>query len=141
VTEEADPIRRQTAVCWDDDDFVVRTVTIEDLIEIQRDNVANGWSRRWSSEDALLRQVVYDRRMFLCPCFRNGGPVDSVESYRCWLWFVVNRESLPSGVTLLTVGKALYETLPAISTVDGLKQVVLMMFAGVTAGCNFEPID
>lgn len=133
-------LRLQTKVRWSDEDFTIRTVTIEQLLKIQRADVMHGWSRRWSSEEELLRQVSPEKRMFLCPLFRNGGPVESRESYRCWLWFTLNQEFEPKGVTLLDVGKELYGTLPEVSTESDLKRVISMMFSGVTHGCQFESI-
>jgi hypothetical protein len=133
-------VRRQTRVRWNDADFTIRSVVLEQLIDIQRDDVAHGWSRRWSSEQELRRQVASDKSMFLCPLFRNGGPVDSRESYRCWLWFTVDQDMEPKGVTLLDVGKDLYEALPEISSESGLKRIIGMMFSGITHGCQFESI-
>ncbi|MFD9890122.1 hypothetical protein ACFWY9_12340 [Amycolatopsis sp. NPDC059027] len=134
------PIRRQTTVRWDDADFTVRVVTMEDLIRIQRDDVANGWSRRWSSEEELSRQLSAGREMFLCPMVRNGGPEGSSESYRCWLWFTLGTGNGGKGVTLLDVGKDLYNSLPEVSSASDLKRVVRVMFGGVTEGCQFESI-
>ncbi|MDJ1136066.1 hypothetical protein [Streptomyces iconiensis] len=138
--ENDSQIRRQTKVRWSDEDFTIRSVTIEQLLDIQRADVTQGWSRRWSSEEELLRQVSPEKKMFLCPLFRNGGPINSPESYRCWLWFTINQEVEPKGVTLLDVGKDLYWTLPEMSTESDLKRVISIMFNGVTHGCRFESI-
>ncbi|GII60412.1 hypothetical protein Skr01_04970 [Sphaerisporangium krabiense] len=140
MTPDGPRIRRQTKVRWSDDDFTVRTITVDHLVQIQRDDAAHGWSRRWSSEEELVRQTSPDREMFLCPLFRNGGPADSPESYRCWLWFTLEQEPSRKGVTLLDVGKALYETLPEVSEPGDLKRVIAAMFGGITAGCQFESI-
>jgi hypothetical protein len=74
LTEDI-PLRRRSEVQWGDPDFTVRVATTDDLLRVQRENVANEWSRRWSSADALLRQVESVAGVFLCPMLRNGGPV------------------------------------------------------------------
>ncbi|MFK0261404.1 hypothetical protein ACIQU1_08735 [Streptomyces angustmyceticus] len=140
MTPDEPQIRRQSRVRWNDADFTVRTVTLEHLIQIQLDDVQHGWSRRWSSEGELLRQISGSKEMFLCPLFRNGGPADAPESYRCWLWFTQEQEPGSKGVTLLDVGKEVYETLPEVSSASDLKRVIAAMFGGVTEGCQFKSI-
>ncbi|MGW2410081.1 hypothetical protein ACWCXK_37030 [Streptomyces sp. NPDC001739] len=133
-------MRKQSKVRFTDADFTIRAVTLQDLLQVQRDDVAHGWSRRWSSEGELQRQVAAGKVMFLCPMFRNGGPVESPESYRCWLWFSIVQDHSSKGVTLLDVGKDLLEALPDVSETVELKRVIGIMFAGITAGCQFESI-
>jgi hypothetical protein len=112
-------IRRQTSVRWSDADFTVRAVTAEQLLLIQRDDIAQGRRTRWSSEDALLRQVSGSQEMYLCPYVRNAGPMRTQQSYRRWLWFTMRMESEPADrpsrcMTLLDAAKELLETLPEI---------------------------
>ena len=123
---------------WGDADFTVRVATIDDLLHIQRENVANDWTRRWSSEDTLLRQVESVAGIFLCPMLRNAGPVTEPESYRCWAWFVLGAEDSTRGVTLLDVSRAVFETLPELESPTELRRVIKATMARVMLGSRFE---
>ena len=132
------PIRQRSEVQWGDPDFTVRVATIDDLLHIQRENLANEWARRWSSEGAMLRQVESVSGVFLCPMLRNGGPVAEPESYRCWAWFVLGAEDATRGVTLLDVGRAIFETLPELESPTELRRVIKATMARVMLGSRFE---
>jgi hypothetical protein len=137
LTEDR-PFRQRSEVQWGDADFTVRVATTEDLLTIQRENVANSWVRRWSSEDALLRQVESVAGVFLCPMLRNGGPVEEPESYRCWAWFVLGSEDGGRGVTLLDVSRAVFDTLPELESATELRRVIKATMARVMLGSRFE---
>jgi hypothetical protein len=125
-------------VQWGDADFTVRVAATDDLLRIQRENVANGWARRWSSEDALLRQVESVAGVFLCPMLRNGGPVTEPESYRCWAWFVLGTEDGTRGVTLLDVSRDVFDKLPELESPTELRRVIKATMARVMLGSRFE---
>ena len=137
LTEDR-PFRQRTEVQWGDADFTVRVATTEDLLRVQRENVANGWARRWSSEDALVRQVESVGGVFLCPMLRNGGPSEEPESYRCWAWFVLGADDGTRGVTLVDVGRAVFETLPELESATELRRVIKAIMARVMLGSRFE---
>jgi hypothetical protein len=134
------PFRQRSRVQWSDPDFSVRAVSIEDLVRVQYDNLAHQLTRRWSSEEALRRQVRSDSTAFLCPLFRNGGPEEAPESYKCWIWFVLGSEEHARGVSLIDVGNDMFSTLPEASSPDQLKRVVLAMMEGIAEGSRFEAI-
>ncbi|MFC4855779.1 hypothetical protein [Actinophytocola glycyrrhizae] len=130
--------RGRSDVEWGDPDFTVRVAGVDDLLRIQRENAAHDRSRRWSSEDALLRQVSAVAGVFLCPMLRNDGPSTEPESYRCWAWFVLGTEEGTQGVTLLDVGKDIFETLPELHSPTELRRVIKVTMARVMLGSRFE---
>lgn len=137
MTEDR-PFRQRSDVQWGDPDFTVRVATTDDLLRIQRENVANEWARRWTSEDALLRQVESVAGIFLCPMLRNGGPAGEPESYRCWAWFVLGADDGTRGVTLLDVRREIFETLPELESPTELRRVIKATMARVMLGSRFE---
>ncbi len=130
--------RQRSDVEWGDPDFTVRVAGVDDLLHIQRENVANERVRRWSSERALLRQVESVAGVFLCPMLRNDGPVMEPPSYRCWAWFVHGADEGTQGVTLLDVGKDIFESLPELYSPTELRRVIKVTMARVMLGSRFE---
>jgi hypothetical protein len=130
VARHQGPFRQQSMVAWNDPDFSVRLASVEDLVQVQRDTQHNGWGARWSSEDALVRQVEPGTTAVLCPLFRNGGPEDEPESYRCHIWFVLRSEKDARIVSLVDVGMDMFTTLPEASDPAQLKRVIRVMFEG-----------
>jgi hypothetical protein len=77
---------------------------------------------KWTSEEALRNQVKSESSCIICPTFRNGGPVDEPESYRCYVWFIDG----PAGagrVSLIDVSAATLAQLRVASSVDQLTRV------------------
>lgn len=105
------------------------------LLEIQRDGVSCDVNRKWSSEDALLRQVSPEQPMYLCPLFRERRG-----TYRSGLWYAPLDELHQTSVLLVDVRKELLADLPEVSGESDLKRVVIRMFAGAIEGCIFEDI-
>lgn len=137
-SNSAHGFRGRSDVEWGDADFTVRVAGVDDLLRIQRENVAHDRSRRWSSEEALLRQVSSVAGVFLCPMLRNDGRASEPESYRCWGWFVLGTEEGTQGVTLLDVGKDIFETLPELYSPTELRRVIKVTMARVMLGSRFE---
>ena len=123
---------------WGDPDFTVRVAGVDDLLGIQRENALHERPRRWSSENALLRQVSAVTGVFLCPMLRNDGPASEPESYRCWAWFVLGTEEGTQGVTLLDVGKEIFDALPELYSPTELRRVIKVTMARVMLGSRFE---
>jgi hypothetical protein len=130
--------RGRTDVEWGDPDFTVRVAGVDDLLHIQRENVEHERTRRWSSENALLRQVSSVAGVFLCPMLRNEAVGPEPESYRCWAWFVLGTDEGTQGVTLLDVGKGIFETLPELYSPTELRRVIKVTMARVMLGSRFE---
>ncbi len=132
--------RSQSRVRPEDDDFRVRVVVMDDLIRIQRDDESRRRDGRWTSEEALRRQVRGTGTMFLSPLFRNAGRRDIPESYRCWLWFTPHDKPRSRAVVLLDVDEELYAQLPEAASVDQLKLIISVMLNGAAEGVRLEPI-
>jgi hypothetical protein len=132
--------RRRSDVEWGDPDFTVRVAGLDDLLRIQRENVVHQRPRRWSSEEAMLRQVEAVTGVFLCPMLRNDGPAAEPESYRCWAWFVLGADEGGQGVTLLDVGKDIFSALPELCSPTELRRVIKVTMARVMLGSRFEAI-
>lgn len=136
--DEHSGFRGRSDVEWGDLDFTVRVAGVDDLRRIQSENVAHDRPRRWSSEDALLRQVSSVAGVFLCPMLRNERHASEPESYRCWAWFVLGADEGTQGVTLLDVGKDIFETLPELYSPTELRRVIKVTMARVMLGSRFE---
>jgi hypothetical protein len=132
--------RRRSDVEWGDPDFTVRVAGVEDLLRVQRENVTHDRTRRWSSEKALLHQVSPVSGIFLCPMLRNDGLDSEPESYRCWAWFVLGSDGGKQGVTLLDVGRDIFESLPELSSPTELRRAIKATMARVMLGSRFENI-
>jgi hypothetical protein len=105
----------------DHPDFSVRLAGIDDLLRINEEARANGWTARWSSPAALRRQVDPASTAIICPLLRNGRG----ESLRCHVWFVADR---PKGVvSLLDVGKGTLLGLREAATPRDLRQVARIL--------------
>lgn len=130
--------RGRSDVEWGDPDFTVRVAGVDDLLRIQRENVAHERTRRWSSESALLRQVSSVAGVFLCPMLRNEAVGPEPASYRCWAWFVLGADEGTQGVTLLDVGKDIFESLPELYSQTELRRVIKVTMARVMLGSRFE---
>jgi hypothetical protein len=123
---------------WGDPDFTVRVAGVDDLLRVQRENVAHERVRRWSSEDALLRQLSSVAGVFLCPMLRNDRHGSEPGSYRCWAWFVLGTEEGTQGVTLLDVGRDIFDALPELCSPTELRRVIKATMARVMLGSRFE---
>jgi hypothetical protein len=130
--------RPRSDVEWGDPDFTVRVAGIDDLLGIQRENVALDRPRRWSGEKALLRQVSSVTGVFLCPMLRNDAAAGVPASYRCWSWFVLGTDEGTQGVTLLDVGKDIFDALPELQSPTELRRVIKVTMARVMLGSRFE---
>jgi hypothetical protein len=130
----AGSFRARSDVEWGDPDFTVRVAGVDDLLRIQRENVARDRPRRWSGEGALLRQVSSVSGVFLCPMLRD----DTAGSYRCWAWFVLGADEGTQGVTLLDVGKGIFDALPELYSPTELRRVIKVTMARVMLGSRFE---
>lgn len=134
----AGPFRQRTTVQWTDRDFGVRLVSLADLLRIQRDSVEIQLSTRWTSEEALRRQVATERMMFLCPLYRNGGPVDAPESYKCWIWYFLRSDEHARGLSLLDVRKDIFNGLSEVTESTELKHVISALVAGIAEGSTLQ---
>jgi hypothetical protein len=121
MSEESDP-RRWSEVLLTDPELVIYLATVDDLVRISGEAKRHLWGAKWTSEGALRRQVKPGSSCIICPAFRNGGPVDEPESYRCYVWFIDG----PAGagrVSLIDVSVATLAQLRVASSVDQLKRV------------------
>lgn len=129
MTDQDSPVRQQSKVSSGDPDFSVRLATVQDLRRITGEAKDHTWSARWSSDNALLSHIDADSMVVLCPLFRNGGPVDEPESYRCHVWFVEAAAPQPK-VSLVDVSRRSLDGLPEASTVTQLKKVIRSLLDG-----------
>ena len=111
--------------------FSVRRALLPDLIRINEEAERAGWSARWSSVEALKRQVKPGSTAFLCPLLHNSGPKEEPESYRCYVWF--NDQLEKRGVvSLLDVSWKTFSELDRARSIDQLERVVFVLLANYT---------
>jgi hypothetical protein len=118
--------RQESKVDSRDADFVVRLASVEDLVKINDEDRRQGWSARWSSSDALRSDVAAGSTAILCPLFRNGGPLDEPESYRCHVFIASGRQNRGL-VSLLDVGRLTLENLREADSIETLTRVVRLL--------------
>lgn len=135
------PFRQRTKVELADADFTIRVASIDDLIRVNQEAVLHRWRNRWSSEEAVRRQVGPEESIIICPLFRNGGLEEEPESYYCWIWYSINAEENARGVSLADVGRELFSTLPEISSPEELKQTIRIIFQSVAMGSRIVVIE
>lgn len=134
------PFRQVMRIKWDHPDFSVRSASLEDILRVQRDNVEHRLSTRWTSEEALLRQMAIDTQTFICPIYRNGGLEADPESYKCWMWYFSTSREQMRAVSLLDVRKELFASLAEVAQPSDLRRVIVMMMEGSVEGSQFESL-
>jgi len=114
-----------------DSRFSVRRALLPDLIRINEEAERENWSAKWSSVEALERQVEPDGAAFLCPVFRNGGPLSEPESFRCYVWFT-DRLEKRGVVSLLDVSWKTFSELERARSIEQLERVIFVLLANYT---------
>ena len=123
MMNDEDRYRQWSEVQPNDPDLVVYLAEIDDLVRINDEAKRHLWGAKWSSTEALRQQVKDGTTCVLCPVFRNGGPADEPESFRCFVWFVEKSESR-GRVSLLDVGTATLAGLRRASSPERLTRIV-----------------
>jgi hypothetical protein len=72
----------------DDVDYVVKMLTMDELVAAHELAKERHWGAAWSSTDALQAEVDPSSPKFLFPGMRNAAGDMEVESLRCHLWFL-----------------------------------------------------
>lgn len=106
-----------------DADFSIKTASFEELQKIAVDARTQHLSATWSSLDAMSAQLDPQQKALVCPLFRNGTYVEEVASYRCHIWFV-EQERSRGIVSLVDIGRELFESLPEVTDPVKLRGVV-----------------
>ncbi|WP_433063713.1 hypothetical protein [Dactylosporangium sp. CS-033363] len=105
-----------------DPDFSVRVAEFDDLVGLQREAEELGLSARWSSRAALERQVAPGTTVILAPALRH-----TLESYRCFIWFVPRAADHASAVSLFDVTVTSFDALREVTDPARLRMVVHML--------------
>lgn len=85
--EDEEPVRF-SEIGVDDVDYVVKMLTMEELVAAHEIAKERRWGAAWSSTDALRAEVDPSSPRFLLPAMRNAAGDMEVESLRCHLWFL-----------------------------------------------------
>ncbi|GAB3399355.1 hypothetical protein GCM10027569_01170 [Flindersiella endophytica] len=109
--------------------FSVRLAGFSDLERITNEARSAQLSATWSSVTALREQVHPDTRAVICPLFRNGGPADHPESYRCHIWFVNRSDHRPT-VSLVDIRKETFLGLAEAAEPSELRRTVRLLLDG-----------
>lgn len=128
MNDEA-PQRQWSEIGPGDPELRVHLADIDDLVRINDEAERNRWGARWSSEEALRRQVKERSKCVISPVFRNGGPVDEPASVRAYVWFVDSAEGR-GRVSLIDVSETTLDDLRVATSPDVLTRVVRALLDG-----------
>lgn len=117
-------VRRERMIAVHDPQSRVRTASIEDLQRLQIEAEALGLSARWSTREALVRQVDPTVRALVSPIIANGGRVTDPDSFRCYIWFRA-RDKPSAVVSLLDVQVSSLTELPQVTDLRKVVRVLL----------------
>jgi len=106
-----------------------RVASREELLIINDDAEQNRFGARWSSADALRRQVSDNSIVILSPALQNDGEIDHPDSYRCFVWFYSIATGHPA-VSLLDVATSTFSGLREASSAEQLKKVARTLLDG-----------
>lgn len=106
-----------------------RLASVDELVEINDEAKRNLWGAKWSSVEALRRYVRAGTTVILCPVFRNGGPANEPESFRCYIWLYTNSSSRPM-VSLVDVACERFSKLREVSSAQQLRKVARVFLDG-----------
>lgn len=109
----------------------MRVAAFDDLLRLQQEAQDARLTARWSSREALLRQVEPDTTAILAPALRNGHHEDRPDSYRCHIWFVQHSDRSARTVSLFDVTEASLSALPEAASPDQLCRLVRMLLDGM----------
>lgn len=116
-----------------DPDFRVCRISFDDLLEIQLEAERRGWATRWTSVDALRRQVKAD--IVLLQSLMREERSGSVRSYRCLALFRSPGDLGGGAITTIDVAPATYAALERIDvdmvTREALMQVFSLALGGI----------
>ncbi|HEX2142946.1 MAG TPA: hypothetical protein VHG10_00405 [Glycomyces sp.] len=85
---EDEELIRFSEIDMDDVDYVVKMLTMDELVAAHEFAKERYWGAAWSSTDALRAEVDPSSPTFLLPAMRNAAGDMEVESLRCHLWFL-----------------------------------------------------
>ncbi|WP_329109368.1 hypothetical protein OG792_11530 [Micromonospora sp. NBC_01699] len=126
---DEDQQRQWSEVQLNDPELIIYLAGIDDLVRLNDEAKRHLWGAKWSSTEALRRQVEGGAMCVICPVFRNGGSVDEPESFRCFVWFIEKPEGR-GRVSLLDVGTATLAGLRRASSPDRLTRIVRALMDG-----------
>ena len=84
---EDEDVIRFSHVDMDDTDYVVKMLTMDELVAAHELAKERRWGASWSSTDALRAEIDPSSPKFLLPALRNAAGETKVESLRCHLWY------------------------------------------------------
>lgn len=123
------PVVRST-----DPDFRVCQITLSTLIEIQRHAEDQGWSTRWSSEDALRGQVK-ETTVLLYPVLREERS-GALRAYRCLALFSTVDADSPGGITTVDVSPEMFGSLDRIDRDADVRKALVRVFSLALGGIS-----
>ncbi|MBF6354917.1 hypothetical protein IU449_10220 [Nocardia higoensis] len=121
-------------VHWDDPDFRVCRVGFDALRQLQQEAECFGLATRWSSEEALRKQVKIGVSL-LIPFMREerqGG----VRAYRCLVLFPTVEDATAGGVATIDVRPDRLSTMNRIDRDEAVRQALAQVFSLAQGGIS-----
>jgi hypothetical protein len=117
-----------------DSDFRVCMVSFETLLDIQADAERQGSATRWSSADALRRQVK--EAPALLQTLMREERVGSRRAYRCLVLFSTAEGENAGGVATIDVTPERLESLDRLDRDPDVRSALVRMFSLATGGIS-----
>lgn len=111
--EEEVPIRF-SKIDLKDQDYVVKLLTMDELVAAHEIAKERHWGAAWSSTDDLRAEVAPSSPKFLLPAMRNAAGDMEVESLRCHLWFLPRQGPKLSRATTFDIELTRFQALREI---------------------------
>jgi hypothetical protein len=109
-----------------DPDFRVCRIKFETLIELQLEAESRGWGTRWSSVEALRRQVRDDD--VLLRSFMREEWSGTLRSYRCLVLFAAAGDVHGGGVVTMDINPGRFESLDRLDRDPDVRAAFVRVF-------------
>jgi hypothetical protein len=117
-----------------DPDFRVCRIKFETLIELQLEAESRGWGTRWTSVEALRRQVRNDD--VLLRSFMREKWSGALRSYRCLVLFAAAGDAHGGGVVTIDIDPGRLESLNRLDRDPDVRAAFVRVFDLAMSGTS-----
>ncbi|WP_410583739.1 hypothetical protein [Amycolatopsis sp. lyj-108] len=117
-----------------DSDFRVCQISFDALIAIQLEAEGRGWATRWSSVDALRRQVGED--VVVLQTLMREEQQGEIRAYRCLVLFSPVYDQGGGGIATIDLEPSRLESLERIDRDPDVRRVLVRMFSLAMGGIS-----
>ncbi|MEV7011976.1 hypothetical protein [Streptosporangium sp. NPDC051022] len=117
-----------------DPDFRVCQISFDTLLEIQLEAESRGWATRWTSIDALRRQVKEEIVVIQSLMREEWG--GAIRAYRCLALFSSADSGDAGGIATIDIAPARFESLERIDRDPDVRRVLSHIFSLAVEGIS-----